>query len=144
MQADTIFQIANALAFFSWIYLAIFPFRPVTSKLLPGVVVTLLCIAYAYILSGSMSPADFSKFSTLQGIISLLSVPGAALAGWIHYLAFDLMTGLFIANNANRHGIPHAPLVPCLLLTFMIGPVGLLLFFIVRWYYTKQYFAENF
>jgi hypothetical protein len=144
MSPETIFSVTNALALFSWIFLLLFPFRPFTNKVLIGVPVTLLAIAYAWLVFQSLSPGDFEKFQTLEGITSLFSVPGAVLVGWIHYLAFDLMAGLFIANNAAKHGIRHIVIVPCLIFTFMLGPVGLLLYLIIRWSLTKQWFADNF
>jgi hypothetical protein len=144
MPQETIFSIANSFALISWIVLLIFPFRPITIKLLLGISVALLCAVYAFLVFQALAPTDFEKFSTLEGVSSLMSVPGAALVGWIHYLAFDLMTGLFIAHNAAKHGIKHAFIIPCLLLTFMLGPVGLLLYLIIRWAITKNWWADNF
>ena len=144
MPQETLFSITNALALFSWIYLVIFPFRPSTNKILIGVSVTLLAIAYTWLVFQSLSLSDFEKFKTLEGITGLFSVPGAVLVGWIHYLAFDLMVGLFIAHNAAKHGIRHIIIIPCLMFTFLLGPVGLLLFLVIRWSFTKQLFADNF
>jgi hypothetical protein len=108
------------------------------------VVITLLSVLYASLVFNSLAPTDFQKFNTLDGVVSLMSVPGAALLGWIHYLAFDLMVGVFIAANAAKHGISRWVILPCFLFTFMLGPVGLLLYLLVRWMYTKNYFANNF
>ncbi|HSK13788.1 MAG TPA: ABA4-like family protein [Phnomibacter sp.] len=144
MANETIFSIANGLALVSWIYLIIFPFRLSTNKIILGVSVALLSAAYALLVFQALQPGDLSKFGTLDGVTSLLSVPGAALVGWIHYLAFDLMVGLYIAHNAAKHGIRHALIIPCLMLTFMLGPVGLLLYLLIRLAVTKQWFAENF
>jgi hypothetical protein len=144
MSPEFIFKITNGLALISWIFLLIFPFRPLTTKLLLGVSVALLAAAYAVLVFQTLQPDDFQKFNTLEGVGSLMSVPGAALVGWIHYLAFDLLAGLFIANNAAKHGIRHLLIVPCLIFTFMLGPAGLLLYLIIRWSITKQWFAENF
>lgn len=144
MSNENLFSLANGIALIAWMVLIIFPYRPFTNKVLIGVVVTMLCIVYAVLVYQMLQPGDFKKFATLEGVTSLLSVPGAALAGWIHYLAFDLMTGLFIANNAAKHGIAYGWLLPCLVLTFMLGPVGLLLYFLFRWALTKYYFADNY
>ena len=65
-------------------------------------------------------------------------------AGWIHYLAFDLLTGIWIKKNSVKYGISHWIIVPCLIFTFMLGPVGLLLYLLVRTVQTKKYFAENY
>ncbi len=144
MSNDTLFTLVNGIALVGWLILIIFPFRPFTNRLLIGVVVTLLCITYAVLVYKMLQPGDFKKFMTLDGVSSMLAVPGTALAGWIHYLALDLVTGLFIAHNATKHGIGYAWVLPCLLLTFILGPVGLLLYFLFRWALTKYYFADNF
>ena len=144
MSYDSLFNIANGIALASWIILLLFPFHSFTNRLLVGVTVMILCLAYSILVYNIMVPQDFNKFRSLSGVASLLSVPAAALAGWIHYLAFDLMAGLFVAHNAAKHGISHAWIIPCLLLTFMLGPVGLLLYFLIRWSLTKHYFATNY
>jgi hypothetical protein len=144
MSADLMFNLASGLAFLGWILLLAAPFRPITGKIVVGVVVALLCVAYAGLVFQSLKPADFEKFSSLAGITSLFAAPGAVLVGWLHYLAFDLMAGVFIAQNAARHGIKHAAILPCLLFTFMLGPVGLLLYLLLRWAVLKHYFADNF
>lgn len=144
MSNEMLFSVANKLALIAWIILLLFPFRPFTNKLLIGVVVTLLCTTYAMLVYNKLEPGTFNSFSSLEGVSTLLSNQDAALAGWIHYLAFDLLAGLFIVNNASKHGIGYAWVIPCLLLTFMLGPIGLLLYFLFRWSLTKYYFADNF
>ena len=56
----------------------------------------------------------------------------ALLAGWLHYLAFDLFTGSWEARDAVRLGISRWLAAPCLLLTFLLGPVGLGLYLLLR------------
>jgi hypothetical protein len=64
------------------------------------------------------------------------------LAGWIHYLAFDLFLGAWQARQAQRLGISHFLVVPCLLLTFLFGPIGLPVFWAIRSVVTKQLFLD--
>jgi len=71
-------------------------------------------------------------FSTLAGVGTLFSNPWLLLAGWMHYLAFDLLVGSWELEDAAERGIPHWIVVPCLLLTFLFGPAGWLLYRIVR------------
>jgi hypothetical protein len=56
----------------------------------------------------------------------------ALLAGWIHYLAFDLFTGAWEARDARRLRISRWLVAPCLLLTFLFGPLGLGLYLLLR------------
>ena len=66
-------------------------------------------------------------FDTLANVQALFTSPWAALAGWVHYLAFDLFIGALIARRVMERGIPRLVLVVLLPATFLFGPIGLLL-----------------
>ena len=132
MSPQQVFSVVNSLAVVSWIMLAILPGRPwvsklVTTKLVPGVF-AMLYTAIAVSLFWR-SPGGFSSLASL-GI--LFSNPWLLLAGWVHYLAFDLLTGSWELEDSRQRGIPHLIVLPCLLLTFLFGPAGWLLYTIVR------------
>ncbi len=63
---------------------------------------------------------------------ALFQHPGLLTAGWFHYLAFDLFVGTWIAREGERVGIAPVLLIPCFVLTFLFGPVGLLAFLALR------------
>jgi len=133
MSPQQVFSIANSLALVSWIMLAILPRRPwvtkvVTTKLVPG----LFAILYTAI-AASLFWRSPGGFSTLASVGVLFSNPWLLLAGWVHYLAFDLLIGSWELEDSRERGIPHLMVVPCLLLTFMFGPAGWLLYRIVCW-----------
>jgi len=71
-------------------------------------------------------------FGSLAQVAALFRDPWALLAGWVHYLCFDLAVGSWETRDAHRRGVPHLALVPCLLTTFLVGPLGLLLYSAVR------------
>ena len=56
----------------------------------------------------------------------------SALAGWTHYLAFDLFIGAWEVRTARAERIPFLAVVPCLALTFLFGPAGYLAFSALR------------
>ena len=60
-------------------------------------------------------------------------------SGWVHYLAFDLFVGCWEMQDSHKHQIPHAVVVPCLLFTFLLGPVGLVGYLLVRWVTARQW-----
>jgi hypothetical protein len=62
------------------------------------------------------------------------AAPHLVLAGWIHYLIFDLFIGAWETRDAARRGIAHLWVIPCLLATLMAGPLGLLLYVVVRFF----------
>ena len=113
-------------------------------RVLIGTIITLFCIVYAWLIFQSFSPQDASKFGSLDGVMELFQNKTLVTAGWVHYLAFDLMTGAWIKKNSLKYNITHWLIIPCLFLTFMLGPIGLLLYLIIRLFYTRRYFSENF
>jgi apolipoprotein N-acyltransferase len=107
-------------------------------------VITLFAIVYTWLIFQVFRPEDVEKFGSLTGVMELFTDKTAVAAGWVHYLAFDLLTGIWIKKNAQNYGIHQLILIPCLLLTFMLGPIGLLLYLLVRAVKTKQYFTSNY
>jgi hypothetical protein len=104
-----------------------------TATLLPVVMPALLAIVYVVLVAVTLGRSE-SGFSSLAGVRALFDNPWALLAGWTHYLAFDLLIGGWEVRDAQRHGIPHVLIVPALALTFLLGPAGLLLYMATRWF----------
>ena len=134
---SNIFKVTNYSALLGWIVLIIFPNWQLGQPLVIGIIVTLLCIVYCYLVFLGKKHDDPTEkyrgnFKSLKGVVDLFKSPRVVLAGWIHYLAFDLMVGIYILNDAVHYNISHWMLVPCLLLTLMFGPAGLLLYFLIR------------
>ncbi len=95
-------------------------------------VVLLLTPIYAYMLFGYGPSPQNVDMTTLYGVMSAFTAPHVVVAGWIHYLIFDLFIGAWEARDALRLHIPQLFVIPCLLATLVVGPVGLLLYVIVR------------
>ena len=76
-------------------------------------------------------------FGSLPDVMLLFTDPAIALAGWVHYLAFDLFVGAWATRVAREEGIPHLFLLPCLALTFLFGPAGFLAFSALRFTQTR-------
>ena len=106
-------------------------------------VVTILSVLYVVMLAEGMESLDFDSFGSLEGVMQLFTEPSAVVMGWIHYLAFDLMVGWFIVNDAHKHGINRYLTIPCLLFSFMLGPTGLLLYLLLRLILRKNYFLDQ-
>jgi hypothetical protein len=132
MTPEHVFSIANLVALAGWILLVLVPGRRwvadvATAWVIPG----LFALAYTPIVATQFFGGQ-GGFSSLAAVSTLFSNPWTLLAGWIHYLAFDLLIGTWEARDARQRGVPHLALVPCLALTFMFGPAGWLLYAIVR------------
>ena len=145
MSPDAVFQACSSIAMAGWLILLIIsPFWSSFDKLLIGIVITLFAIVYAWLIFQVFTLEDFEKFSSLNGVMELFTDKTAVTAGWIHYLAIDLLNGIWIKKNAQKYNIHHLIVLPCLLVTFMLAPIGLLLYLLVRLVKTKQYFAANY
>ncbi len=139
------FNAANSVALAGWISLIVLPrSKLLTDVLVPVVIPSLLAVAYAILLAGFFDPAGFSNFATVEGLASLQGNGNLWLvtAGWLHYLAFDLFVGAWEVRTARSEGISHWAIVPSLLLTFMAGPAGYLLFLITRFALKKRLAAS--
>lgn len=143
MTPATVFQVCNVIAMVGWIILILLPMWHSSDKFIIGIIVTLFAIIYTYYIAANLSAIDMKSFGSLAGVTALFTNPLAVLIGWVHYLAFDLMVGVWIKRNSLKYGISHWLIVPCLLLTFMFGPIGLLVYLLIRFIKTKEYFAAN-
>lgn len=139
---NLIFQICNTVALLAWIALIIFPYRTLTRKILFTYVVILLSATYTTLFLSFFNTGGEGGFSSLPAVTALFQEPVNVLVGWIHYLAFDLMVGLYIAKDAQSKGINQWLLLPSFLLTFMAGPMGLLIYFLIRVIMTKRLFQS--
>jgi Domain of unknown function (DUF4281) len=138
MTADKIFSIANAIALLSWLILLIAPRWIVTRKaILSGAIPLLLSTAYLILIVLFFGRAE-GGFDSLAGVMKLFTNEWAVLAGWIHYLAFDLFVGSWEVKDSQARRISHWLVVPCLILTFLLGPVGFLLYAILRFFLGKE------
>ena len=132
MSPEQLFTIANAIAALGWLMLAILPRqRWVTESVTGKAVPALFALLYILIIVTTFGSAEGS-FATLDGVASLFTNRWLLLAGWVHYLAFDLLIGTWEARDARDRGVPHLLLIPCLFLTFMFGPAGWLLYMGLR------------
>lgn len=132
MNNATIFSLANGAALVGWIALAVAPQR--TWRLLRVALVGALAALYVTLVINGMRQggANDGGFDSLANVMRLFQREDAVLAGWVHYLAFDLFVGTWEAEDASARGLPRLLLLPCFFLTFMFGPAGWLLYMLVR------------
>ena len=132
MSPPQLFGVANGLAIVGWVLLAALPRRRWVTDIVTGATLPIaFAVLYVAIVVTTFAGAEGS-FSTLDGVATLFTNPWILLAGWVHYLAFDLLIGTWETRDARERGIPHLLLIPCLFLTFMFGPAGWLLYMGVR------------
>ncbi len=143
MSNETIFSICNTAVLPGWLLLAILPRWKWTVRLITSVIIpALLGLVYLYLVLTQFGKTE-GGFGSLSQVQQLFQNPAMLIAGWIHYLAFDLFIGSWEVRDAQRLGLNHLLVIPCLALTFLFGPIGLVLYFLLRWAAKKQILVEN-
>jgi len=140
---QSLFGLTNLVALTGWAILLLAPRRPLLLTMVLYLGVALLCLIYAGLLVALVGgwvdplrvpgapPAALTDYS-IAGIRTLFQSDGGIVIGWTHYLAFDLFAGLWIARDGDQKNVSRWIQAPILLATFMAGPLGLLVWLIVR------------
>lgn len=132
MKAESLFQICNTAAPLGWLLMAVAPRWSWTRKIvLSGLFPLVLGVVYLGIIVTKFGESE-GNFSSLEGVSLLFANPYALTAGWIHYLSFDMFIGAWEVTDSQRMSIAHWKVIPCLILTFLFGPIGLICYFILR------------
>lgn len=138
MTPDAVFTICTYGVMPAWLLLALAPSWSATQRVVHTLWIPLFLGAVYFVafLTGPESP-EGGGFGTLRGVMLLFTSPQMVLVGWVHYLVFDLFVGAWEVRDAQRRGIPHGYVVPCLFLTLMLGPIGLLSYLCLRFALTR-------
>lgn len=131
MSPDTVFVACSALAGLGWILLMARPATPSAQRLAGIILPAVLAVVYVAALGWHARELS-GGFNSLDAVAQLFTHRWALLAGWIHFLAFDLFVGGWMAADASARRMGRLGLVPLLLLTFLFGPAGLLAYLTVR------------
>ena len=134
---ESIFSACSGLALLGWVLLVFLPRQRPAHLLAAAGIPLVISVVYLVLIAQHFGRSE-GGFGSLSDVAQLFSNPALLLAGWVHYLAFDLFIGAWESRDAQRHGIPHLLVVPCLLLTFMLGPIGLLTYWGLRTWRTRS------
>ena len=141
MTPEKMFAVMQALVLPCWLLLLAVPRWRWTQRIASFAWPLLVAVVYVYLLAGHKSPPG-GGFNSLAQVMVLFSSPYATLAGWIHYLAFDLFIGAWETRDGLRLGISRWVLLPCQVLTFLFGPAGLALYLLLKLVLRRQVGAE--
>jgi hypothetical protein len=131
MNLEQIFSLASVLAAVGFLLLLILPRRPLAIQVASVFLPLVLALIYLYFIVMHIRGAE-GGYGSLADVAKLFQKPEMLLAGWIHYLCFDLFVGAWAVRDSQKHDIPHLVMIPCLIMSFMLGPIGLLFYFSIR------------
>jgi hypothetical protein len=128
---EPVFSACGTLAMLGWLLLILAPRWRLTQAIAGAAIPLAIAVVYLVLIVRYM-PGAPGGFGSLAEVATLFDTPGLLLAGWVHYLAFDLFIGSWEVRDASRHGVPHLIVIPCLVLTFLLGPIGLMAYLLLR------------
>lgn len=129
MTAATVFSYANLLVLPMWLLLIVLPKWKVTRFLTDYKLVPItLSLIYVIFITLTFQAEGGLDFGSLSSVMNLFTKENAVLAGWVHYLAFDLLIGMWMVQKNRTLQVHQLLMAPCLFFTFMAGPLGFLLF----------------
>jgi hypothetical protein len=136
MDFEFAFTLVNLTVMPAWLLLIFAPNWKFTQKIVHAVFIPLIMVlAYIYFIGWALffgGGSEGGGFGSLQATMLAFDSPITTLGGWVHYLVFDLFVGMWIARDGKRRGFHHGWLIPCLLFTYLFGPVGLGLYLLIR------------
>lgn len=127
MAPDLLFSHVGTAAMAGWALLIFGPRRYAWFNAIPlWIIPAGLSAVYAALIFSRFSGMG-GGFDSLDSVAILMSDRWALLAGWVHFLAFDLFVGAIMAARMDRAGVGRFVQAPILLSTFMLGPLGFLI-----------------
>ena len=139
MTPTAVFSIASMITMPMWILMIFLSKWKVTRFLIDFKIIPLaLTFIYAIYIFQAIQIGGMMDFGSLKSVMALFTEENAVLAGWVHYLAFDLLIGMWMLDQNKELKINQLLMAPCLFLTFMLGPIGFLLFIIIKTVKQKQ------
>ncbi len=137
-EPERLFALANSAALIGWMILIILPRRFDVIFFIPQYLMPFgFALLYAGLIFANVYTVD-GGFSSIADVRALFGKDELLLAGWLHYLAFDMFIGAWIARQSDAIGLPRLLQAPILVATFMFGPVGLALFLTMRSLYRRR------
>lgn len=143
MSLEIIFEFVTYAVLLPWSLLVFLPRWRVTYYVVYSIALPVLfSLLYVwFFLAGSQETVPTVEgVAMMESVMSNFSTPQVFLAGWIHFLLFDLLVGAWITKDAAGSGVHHIAVVPCLALTLFAGPAGLLLYIIIRFFVSRNFF----
>lgn len=132
MDSVQIFTVASMAMFVPWLMLLLLPNNKWTEPV--AMVAALLFMAGAFVLIWKrlVFAQNEGDLTTFSGVTNLFRTQEMVWAGWLNYLAFSICAGIWQLNDSREIKLAHLLVVPGLAMTFIAGPIGLLIYLTIR------------
>ena len=126
-----------------WLLLVFIPNHGITKFFSHSIIAPLLlAVAYVFLTRQVIIEENifegFKLYIGLNGLDKVYSNETLRLVFWLHFLSVSLFVGAWIARDGERHMVPKALSAPCILITYFTGPLGIVIYWLVRIFYAKK------
>lgn len=129
-----LFSLSSLFVMPFWFLMVVLPFWKWTQRIIqspwiilgPALIYAIVLFPiFATVWAGVSNP-------TLPGVIELIGNESGATLSWVHFLAFDLFVARWIYLDSRERNIFALIISPILVSVLMVGPVGFLIYMVVR------------
>ena len=127
-----------------WLMLIIIPNSKFTQFFVNSIIVPLILSAtYTYIIYQAILMDEpifdfFKLYLSLDNLYTLFATESFLLVFWLHFLALNLFLGSWISRDGIKHNMPRSLVFLPLILVYFTGPLGLVLYWVIRVFYAKR------
>jgi|TARA_B110000914_G_C15296176_1_gene368904 hypothetical protein len=140
---ENIYLFANWGVLPFWLLLIFAPNSTFSKVFVHSIIAPLfLSIAYIFVsykiyIEGNIFEG-FNLYYGLENLYSVYSDESFLLIFWLHFLSISLFIGAWIARDAKRFMMPNILTIFCLIMTYFMGPIGLLIYWFIRIFFAKK------
>jgi len=141
---ENIYMWANLGILPFWIMLIIIPNSKVTQFFVNSIILPLiLSTAYVYIIYLTTLLDEpifdiFRLFLSLDNLYAVFATESFLLIFWLHFLALNLFLGSWLSRDGIKYNMNRGLISVPLILVYFTGPLGLVLYWIIRVFYAKR------
>ena len=127
-----------------WLILIFFPqsniCKYLVTSIFPYLILSIICVYLIFenYKNGYNFLDNFSLYLGLDKLSDLMNEEAFLITFWIHFLAINLFCGSWIVKDSSKLIIPKYLVILPLILTYFIGPLGLLIYWIFRIFFAKK------
>jgi len=149
-QIYTYFTIENVFLWLNlgvlpfWIVLMFFPKSKICQILTASIFpIFIFSIVYSYLIYILLNSdynflENFNLYLGINHLLNLLSDPSFTILFWTHFLAINLFCGGWVIKDSEKYGIPKFLIIFSLMLVYLIGPIGLFLYWVIKIFFAKK------
>ena len=127
-----------------WLILIFFPrshlCRYLVTSIFPFLILTgaYIFVLYKSYLNSFNFASNFNLYMGIDDISDLFSEKNFLIMFWIHFISINLFTGGWIVKDSEKFMINKFLIFIPLIITYLIGPLGLFVYWLIRIFYAKN------